>query len=298
MRIERLTNDRIKEFIKYCEKHRIEVDESFLYDEDLKSFEVNEENPTYVITDDQNQMIAVASLMMDEYAKRGKKARFRIFHSEFENSEYYKQLMQAIMKHTNGLEKIFIFVPVENRALAGFIEELEFAIERYSYLLVRNDIEVPEFKVPSGYDIRPFRIGYDEEAWSLVRNESFATLRGSETPITPEMVTKMMSAGDSLEGGAMILYHHDRPIGVVRGADDEYEGNPIMNIGPIAIIPEYQGKGLGRCLLRASLQFAKKASYERTILCVNAENERAKSLYIQEGFVQVEAVACYTYKLG
>jgi mycothiol synthase len=70
-----------------------------------------------------------------------------------------------------------------------------------------------------------------------------------------------------------------------------------MNIGPLAIIPEYQGKGLGRILLRASLRFAREKSYKRTILCVNAENERAKALYNQEGFRQVEAVACYVYNL-
>ena len=70
-----------------------------------------------------------------------------------------------------------------------------------------------------------------------------------------------------------------------------------MNIGPLAIIPEYQGKGLGRILLRTILNFAKDKNYKRTILCVNAENERAKALYIQEGFKQVEGVVCYKYDL-
>ena len=70
-----------------------------------------------------------------------------------------------------------------------------------------------------------------------------------------------------------------------------------MNIGPLAILPEYQGKGLGRQLLRASLQFAKENSYKRTILSVNGENERAQALYIQEGFKQVEGVTCYQFEL-
>ena len=38
----------------------------------------------------------------------------------------------------------------------------------------------------------------------------------------------------------MILYHNEKPIGLVKGSKDEYEGMPIMNIGPIAIIPQYQ----------------------------------------------------------
>lgn len=100
-----------------------------------------------------------------------------------------------------------------------------------------------------------------------------------------------------LPGGMMFLFHHDKPVGIVRGAADEYEGEPIMNIGPLAILPEYQGRGLGRILLRAALRFAKEKSYASTILSVNGENERAKTLYLQEGFRQVEAVVCYAYRL-
>jgi mycothiol synthase len=111
------------------------------------------------------------------------------------------------------------------------------------------------------------------------------------------MIVKMNSGEDYIEGGLMILYHRQEPVGVVRGAMDDYEDAPIMNIGPLAILPEYQGKGLGRSLLRASLRFAKDKDFKRTILCVNAENDRAKALYLQEGFKQVEAVACYKYDL-
>ncbi len=297
MKIEALKNERIGDFLEYCRKHRPDVDDSFLYEEDLRDFKPDDENPTYIVTGRQGEIIAAASLIIDEYHRRGKKARFRIFHSEIEDSECYKMLMQEIIKHTGGLDKIFVYVQVANKQMLEFIEGLKFHVDRYSFLLVREDLEVPEPRLPEGYEIRPLRAGIDEELWCEVRNASFAKLKGSETPITPEMVAKMITADDHLEGGSMILYHEERPVGVVRGAKDEYEDAPIMNIGPLAIIPEYQGKGLGRSLLRASLKFAKENSYKRTILCVNAENERAKSLYIQEGFRQVEAVACCMFDL-
>lgn len=297
MKIEALKNDRIADFIKYCKKHRMELDDSFLYDEDLRDFEPNDENPTYIVTDRQGDLVGAISLMIDDYNKRGRKTRFRIFHSEIENIECYSMMMQAVLKHTEGLDKAFLFVPVVNKKLEELIEGLEFTVERYSFVLVREDVEVPASGLPEDYTIRSFRSGKDEEIWCEVRNAGFANLQGSETPITPGMVRKMMADEDNVEGGSMILYHGYQPVGVIRGSDDEYENSPIMNIGPIAIIPEYQGKGLGRCLLRVSLTFAKERSYDRTILCVNADNERAKSLYIQEGFKQVEAVTCYTYNL-
>jgi GNAT superfamily N-acetyltransferase len=63
--------------------------------------------------------------------------------------------------------------------------------------------------------------------------------------------------------------------------DDEYE----IRTGLSNYFP---WNDLGRSLLRAVLLFAKDKGYKAAILCVNAENERAKALYIQEGFKQVE----------
>lgn len=297
MRIEALKYDRIQDFVKYCKIHKPEIDDSFLYDEDLRDFKPDEENPTYIAVDEDNEIKAAASLIADEYNRRGKKGRFRIFHSEIQNVECYDMLLKAILKYTEGLNKLNIFVPLVNTELMKMMEALNFQIERYSYLLVRDDLEVPDYDLPEGYEIRAFRPGKDEEAWCEVRNSAFANLQGSETPLMPDQVTKMVNADDYIESGLLMLYHNEKPVGVVRGAKDEYEGTPIMNIGPLAIIPQYQGKGLGRILLRASMKFAKDNGYDRTILCVNAENERAKVLYIQEGFRQVEGVVCYKYDL-
>lgn len=297
MKVEALKRDRINDFVEYCRKHRKEIDDSFLYDENLKNFEPNNENPTYIVIDDKAQIIATASLIIDDYNRRGKKGRFRIFHSEHEDIECYKVLMEAILNHRTGLHKVIIFVLEVNETLIRFIEELGFSVERYSYLLVRDVIEVPEFSLPEGYEIKSLVSGKDERIWCEVRNAGFANLQGNETPLTPEMVKKMISDEDNIEDGSMILYHRGKPIGIVRCTNEEYYNSPIMNIGPLAIIPEYQDRGLGRILLRASLCFAKGKSYERTILCVNAENDRAKALYVQEGFNQVESLACYKYEL-
>jgi mycothiol synthase len=298
MKIKALEQERIADFTAYCRKYKSEVDESFLYDEDLDNFKIDDENPTYIIIDEQDEIKAAASLMIDDYNRRGKKARFRIFHSELDDIAYYEMLLKAILQHTDGLEKVYLFVPLENKQLAKAVEELSFVIERYCYLLVRDDLPVGEFEISEEYELRAFVPGQDEEDWCHVRNISFATLKGSETPATPENIAKLTTSDEYIDGGMLMLYHKGRPVGVVRGSKDEYNNMPIMNIGPLAIIPEYQGKGLGRSLLRASISFAKQHGYDRTILSVNAENDRAKVLYLQEGFVQDEAVACYELKLN
>lgn len=297
MRVERLTPEKTEEFVLYCKNWRAEIDDSFLYDEDLRDFTPDAENPTCIVTSSEGKVVATYSLIIDEYHRRGRRARFRIFHSEIEDVQCYRMLMRAVLHDAAGLDKVFVFVPTENKKLMEFVEQLGFTVERYSCLLIREDLPLPSPGLPEDYMIRAFRPGIDEDTWCEVRNESFARLKGNDTEITAAMVTKMLAAEEHIEGGLMILWHGQKAVGVVRGAADIHEGSPIYNIGPLAVIPAYQGRGLGRVLLRASLQLAKEKAYKRAILCVNAENEKAKALYIQEGFSQVESVVCYEYKV-
>lgn len=295
MKVERVGTIYKNAFVIYCKKHRMELDDSFLYDEDLEGFVDNEDNPSFVLLDEQSQVKGVASLILDEYQRHGKRGRFRIFHSELFEVEPYQKLLESVLQHTEGLEKVYVFVPLVNKNLSRYIESLSFVVERYAFLLVRYLDQIPNFQLSDGYELKDFIKGQDEETWCKVRNASFAKLQGSETPISLEMVSKMITEADHIEGGMKILYHNQTPVGVVRGSDDEYEDEPIMNIGPVAIVPKYQGKGLGRVLIRAALKFAKDKGYSKAILSVNGENERAKTLYEQEGFSQVEGVTCYKY---
>lgn len=293
MKVVELSKERINDFTDYCKRHRGDVDDSFLYDEDLEKFQLDKDNPTYIITDNDEKIVATASIIIDEYNRSGKKGRFRIFHSEIHDIGIYESLLQSILKHIDGLEKIFTFVPMYNEKLMDSIVGLNFKAERYIFLMLREVDNVPYFNLPMGYTIRPLELDCDEETWCQVRNAAFATVKGNETPITPHMVKDMILSKDYIEGGCMILYHKDEAVGCIRCSFDEYENAPIVNIGSLAVIPEYQGKGLGRILLRVGMNFAKNKSCGRTILCVNADNEKAKSLYIQEGYKQAEAVVCY-----
>ncbi len=298
MKTEILRNDRVEDFASFCKKHRSKVDESFLYDEHLRNFHPDAENPTYIITNLQGEIVASASLIIDDYHKRGKKGRFRIFYSEVEDIAYYRALKDAILHHVTGLDYIFVFVQDMNTKMMDFFNELIFSPERYIYFLKREGLEAPQYTVPDEYEIKAFQVGKDEENWCHIRNSAFASLKGNDTPVTREMVTKMVSSSDYIDGGLMLIYHKDKPVGIIRGTADEFENSPAMNIGPIAILPEYQGRGLGRILLRATINFGIENNYSTIVLGVNAENEKARDLYIQEGFEQVEAVACYRYDIG
>ncbi|KUP21832.1 GNAT family N-acetyltransferase [Paenibacillus sp. DMB5] len=298
MIIKALELGEIDGFLDYCRKHRSLLDDSYLSDEDLAAFKLNAENPTYIAVNAQGDIAGAASLILDDYARRGRKARLRILHAEPEDPAVYRGLLQAVLQHKAGLDKLNIFVPSANPGELSKLAAAGFKVERYSYLLIRDIGELPDAGVPETFNLREFRPGADEDVWCQVRNAGFARLQGSETPVTPEMVKTMTAGADYIENGMLLLYHGDKAVGVVRGSDDEYGGEPIMNIGPLALLPEYQGKGLGRVLLRAALHTAKNNGYSRSILCVNAENEQAKALYTGEGFREAESAVCCKYELN
>jgi mycothiol synthase len=66
VKVEYLSHERAADFIAYCKKHKMELDDSFLYDDHLKKSQPNEENPTYILTNQEGELIAAASLMINE----------------------------------------------------------------------------------------------------------------------------------------------------------------------------------------------------------------------------------------
>lgn len=297
MKVEALNNERIKDFVDYCVKYRFEHDDSFLYDDDLEGFKADEENPTYLLLDQAGNIIGVTSLIIMPYLIDLKKGRFRIFHVADTSYEAYKLLYDAIIAHTDSLHHIDLFVPETKTQVREILTKLSFELYRYSWVLVRDAVDIPSPILPEGYVVRPFRKGVDEKAWATVRNAAFATLKGAETPTTEQKVAELTEESDYVEGGMRILWKGDIPVGVIRVSKEEEDGKLYSFVAPLAIMPEYHGRGLGRALLRDGLIFGKSAGRPYGMLCVNAENEKAAELYLKEGFTKLAVMVNYRKEL-
>ncbi|WP_461614762.1 GNAT family N-acetyltransferase [Clostridium sp. Marseille-QA1073] len=297
MRIENLTQERMGDFIRYCKSHRKEVDDSFLYDEDLKRFKLGEENPTYLLIDEEENIIGATSLIIDEYNKKGKKGRFRIFHSITNNVEGYRKMLGEILKHTEEINKIFVFVKEEDKEIINILNSLNFYIERYSFSLKRDIGPIEAAIFPEAFNLKTFEFNRDEEHWCEVRNAGFAKLKGSEAPRTPEMIREMQYDRGLIPGGMKILYNLDEPVGIVGVWKEIEEDIEYAFIYSLAVKPEFQGKALGKNLLRAALHYGKTLGIDRGMLTVNGENDKALSLYLKEGFYKDEVVICYNYDI-
>ncbi|MDW0118513.1 GNAT family N-acetyltransferase [Sporosarcina thermotolerans] len=297
MSIEYLSEARHSDFIDFCRKCRNEVDDSYLYEEDLKIFQSDQDNPTYIVLDDQSKIIAGVSLIQDSYFKKGKKGRWRIFHSIEPNLNIYKLMLESIKPHITEINDVYLFIQEDNFIVRDIFHSMQFTIERYAYFLTREAIDIAQPNLPKDYSFKTFEFNKDEVDYLYVRNTGFATLKGSETPLTVEDVKNMENKEDYLEGGISLLYHQEKPVGVVRSSREFYNNEFVLNIGTLALIPEYQGKGLGRQLLRKALEFGNSIGLPKTVLSANAENERAVNLYTKEGFKKEESVVCYNYKV-
>jgi ribosomal protein S18 acetylase RimI-like enzyme len=53
----------------------------------------------------------------------------------------------------------------------------------------------------------------------------------------------------------------------------------------VAVHPDWQGKGMGRSLIRTVARSAKRAGSKALLLNTQAENEHAINLYASEGYV-------------
>ena len=55
-------------------------------------------------------------------------------------------------------------------------------------------------------------------------------------------------------------------------------------VAVLGVVPEWRGRGLGRALLRHGSRWLRDRGFERVMLQVDGENERALTLYRQERF--------------
>ncbi|WNB93883.1 GNAT family N-acetyltransferase [Bacillus sp. NEB1478] len=293
MKTELITDSTKKDFLLFCKKHRNHLDDSYLSDKELELF-CPEKEAAYVIRDSDNLIIGAVSLILDHDYIITKKARFRIFFCEKSEQKIYQHLLDKIMNNLQAGDYIYAFVKEEHIKLHESYKIIGFEIERYVFVLERDDLTLLPPIFPEDYSLKTFRFGRDESIFCKVRNEGFKQLIGF-TPMSPKTAAQMQNWDDYLEDGIFLLYHKCEPIGVVRTGKDFFNGSHYATVNTLAIIPKYQGKGLGRQLLRTCLAYGKEKGLEKGFLCVNADNDQAAKLYEQEGFQKTESFVCYNF---
>lgn len=286
-------NDALKnDFIEFCQKHSKINDDSFSPGMD---FIPDEDHPSFVICNKQNEIIAASSLILERPYRLNKKGRFMIFYSIFDDFGIYKKMLIELIRSIDEINNLYLFTRQrpDREDFCEILEHLGFKIERYSFVLKRKDIFEINYELPNNLYFKNYDDSInDRENYCKIINKSFAHLEG-HYDVIPSDLDRIFKHCNVPENGIVFLYKNSKPIGLVfteieaNGDDKE-----TLFIGPIAVIPNEQRKGYGTILLRKAIQIASNLNLVQS-LSVNGKNEKAISLYLKEGFRKIETVICF-----
>jgi ribosomal-protein-alanine N-acetyltransferase len=62
---------------------------------------------------------------------------------------------------------------------------------------------------------------------------------------------------------------------------------PIADVQTIAVVPEFEGRGIGSAILKELIEEARRRGAVEVLLEVRADNPRAQALYVRFGFEQI-----------
>lgn len=110
---------------------------------------------------------------------------------------------------------------------------------------------------------------------------------GASRPL-PEYSRQNLIAGLKRHGGAKVFLTYDGEVAIGLAlcflGFSSFRAKPLLNVHDIAVSPEYRGRGVGRSLLDAAADEARRLGCCKLTLEVRADNHRAKELYRRVGF--------------
>jgi len=174
----------------------------------------------------------------------------------------------------------------ENPSAARLAERLGFKRTRVLHQMRRSLSDLPEVKIPAGVDVRTFVVGADEEAWTALNNEAFAShpdqghwsvdevrIREHESWFDP--------AGFFLaeRSGKLVGFHWTK----VHGAHG-HDHDAIGEVYVVGVAASERGSGLGKALTLLGMHHLASLGLAETLLYVDESNTAAIGLYEKLGF--------------
>ncbi len=149
-------------------------------------------------------------------------------------------------------------------------------------VMVREHLEgIPEHALQKGFALRWYRAG-DEKHWleihrradgrSLITEELFAQKFGSDEGELGRRQCYLVAPGGETIGTATAWF------------DNNFDGRAFGRVHYVAILPEFQGKGLSKPLMTVVCQRLKQLGHGQAYLTTSTGRPRAIRLYLEFGF--------------
>lgn len=145
------------------------------------------------------------------------------------------------------------------------------------------------------FSVRPFRLGQDEEALTLLQNQAFGENWGF-SPNTVDQISARVRLDRVTPEGILFITDNGKPAAynwtMISAGDTKATGFISMT----GVHPVYRGKGLGRAIVAAGMQYLKSRGVDSIELEVDSDNVPARELYLTLGFEKVNETLWYEKK--
>jgi ribosomal protein S18 acetylase RimI-like enzyme len=114
---------------------------------------------------------------------------------------------------------------------------------------------------------------------------------GGSTPLDPEVKRRLVPALRAQPGALVLLaLSEGRVVGIASCffGFSTFSARPLLNVHDLAVLPELQGRGIGRALLAAAEERARARGCAKLTLEVLETNTFARRLYQERGFRDFE----------
>jgi mycothiol synthase len=238
------------------------------------------------------------------HAPGGRRAVVRVLvHPAWRRQGLRTGLLRAAEARARELGAQYLDIQIESLQEGGraFLEARDFRPVHQSWQMVMCDLAGAAQPVwPSGYGVRSFIVGEDEAVSRHLENESFAD-EWEYVPVAEGEIEGFVRSPSFRADGVTYAVHDEQVVGECWSWMDEQgiaqSGEKQGDIWCLCVHPRHRGRGLGRALLLAGVQWLRQQGMAGATLYVDGANDRARHLYDSVGFVAARTDIWYREEL-
>jgi mycothiol synthase len=194
-------------------------------------------------------------------------------------------------------DRLRVWAHGDGPAAAALATRFGFRRARTMNRMRRDLTELPDYTLPDGITLRPFRPGRDEDAVTEVNHLAFAW-HPEQGAMTADDVRATEAEQWFDADGLLLAVAGDRLLGFhwTKVHPDAGDGRPIGEVYVVGVRPDAQGGGLGRGLTIAGLRHLReRRGMDRVMLYVESDNQAALAVYRKLGFTLWDADVQYAH---
>ena len=197
--------------------------------------------------------------------------------------------------HRMGSEAVQIPIGQKMTASQSFVEKRGFALVRRHWQMGITTYGRAALPALHGYEVRHFARG-DEEGLCALQNLAFAGHWGFR-PNMIEEVRYLANTSLCHPEGILFITEGQRMVAYCWTIDDAvYSKKGYVRM--MGVDPAYRGRGLGKMVLMAGIEYLRERGMKKIELMVDSRNPVAKRLYQSLGFKRKGIILWYQRRLS